>query len=114
VSIDPAWKLDGVNLLPYATGENKSAPHESLYWRFGDQMALRHGDWKLVKARDSDGVQLHKLNDDIGEKANLAASQLEKLKQLTAVWNAWNATLVEPKWDQVNRGKAGKGKKKAK
>ena len=45
---DPEWKLDGVNLLPYLTGKNEARPHETLYWRFGNQWAIRHGDWKLV------------------------------------------------------------------
>src|SRR6516165_8283508 len=27
--------VDGVNLMPYLRGENKAAPHEALYWRFG-------------------------------------------------------------------------------
>ncbi|MBL9132945.1 MAG: hypothetical protein JNG86_17180, partial [Verrucomicrobiaceae bacterium] len=90
------------------------APHDTLYWRFGDQTALRHGEWKLVKARDSEGVQLHNLKEDIGEKTNLAATQPEKLKELTEIWNAWNATLVEPRWGRVDKSKAGKGKKKKK
>src|SRR5207244_13565356 len=37
-------KFDGVNLLPYVTGEKSGAPHEALYWRFGQQIALRAGD----------------------------------------------------------------------
>ena len=45
----PDWKLDGVNLLPYLEGKNTAAPHETLYWRFGEQMAIRQGDWKLVR-----------------------------------------------------------------
>src|SRR5207253_7121024 len=44
------WKLDGVNLLPFLAGENPKPPHQALYWRFGQQIALRMGDWKLVKA----------------------------------------------------------------
>ncbi|MFN0077024.1 MAG: sulfatase [Prosthecobacter sp.] len=114
VEIDPAWKLDGANLLPYITGENKAAPHEALYWRFGDQMALRQGDWKLVEARDGGGRALYNLKDDIGEKNNLATSEPDKLKQMTAAWDAWNATLMPPKWGQANRAGKGKKKKKAK
>ena len=49
VEVKPEWKLDGVNLLPYLTGEKTGAPHEALYWRFGRQIAIRMGDWKLVK-----------------------------------------------------------------
>ncbi len=48
VEVNPEWKLDGVNLLPYLTGEKTEQPHETLYWRYGDQWAVRHGDWKLV------------------------------------------------------------------
>src|SRR5262249_14129808 len=53
--VRPEWKLDGVNLLPYLRGEKKEAPHEALYWRFGGQMAIRKGDWKLVKAAEGKG-----------------------------------------------------------
>ena len=40
----PEWKLDGVNLLPFLEGKTTAAPHEALYWRFGEQMAIRMGD----------------------------------------------------------------------
>src|SRR5260370_32211512 len=43
------WKLDGVNLLPYLEGKNPATPHDVLYWRFGEQMAIRQGEWKLVR-----------------------------------------------------------------
>ena len=44
-----ATNLDGVNLLPFFAGEKKSAPHDALFWRFGEQMAIRKGDYKLVR-----------------------------------------------------------------
>ncbi len=47
-NIDPSWKLDGVNLTPYLLGQNATRPHETLYWRYGEQWAVRHADWKLV------------------------------------------------------------------
>lgn len=50
VPVQPEWKVEGVDLLPYVTGKNTAAPHEALYWRFGKQIAIRKGDWKLVKA----------------------------------------------------------------
>src|SRR5262245_41314749 len=34
-------KLEGVDLLPYLSGKNSAPPHETLYWRFGPQMAIR-------------------------------------------------------------------------
>ena len=63
--------LDGVNLLPYVTGESKGTPHERLYWRFGAQWAIRDGNWKLLRIGDQPW-ELYDLAKDIGEKNNLA------------------------------------------
>ena len=102
--------IEGVNLLPFLTGEKKGAPHESLYWRFGGQMAIRSGDWKLVrydsnadtmtggKAQPVTEARLYRLSDDIGESKDLAAEMPDKLKELQAKWDEWNATLVPPLW----------------
>ena len=46
-------KLDGINLLPFLTGKSSEPPHSTLFWRYGDQMAVRQGDWKLVRALDA-------------------------------------------------------------
>jgi arylsulfatase A-like enzyme len=91
-------KLDGVNLLPYLKGENKAAPHDALYWRFGQQMAVRVGDWKLVKHNQGKARELYNLAQDIGESKDLAAANPDKLKELAAVWDRWNAELVPPAW----------------
>lgn len=112
VDLKPEWKLDGVNLLPYLTGEKPEPPHEELLWRFGGQLAIRKGDWKLVKApgiaanpenwggtqATTEGAELYNLAADIGETNNLAAQNPDKVKELAADWNRWNAELVEPKW----------------
>ncbi len=102
-SVDPAWKLDGVNLLPYLSGETKSKPHETLYWRFGEQWAIRHGDSKLLVARGG-GTQpeLYQLTDDIGELKNLATSQPEKAEELHKLWAAWNAHQAPPSSPKEN------------
>lgn len=113
-------KLDGVNLLPYLKGENKEPPHDALFWRFGAQMAIRMGDWKLTKAPGDDikfnrsdlpsaeGSHLFNLKDDIGESKNIASANPEKVKALTEAWNQWNKELVKPSWGQQNQ----KAKKK--
>ena len=49
VAVKPEWELDGVDLLPYLTGRDEKAPHDTLYWRLGGQAAIRRGDWKLVR-----------------------------------------------------------------
>jgi arylsulfatase A-like enzyme len=103
------WKLGGVNLLPFLKGETKAMPHDALYWRFGEQMAIRAGDYKLVrydsnadnnagKKQPVSTVKLYNLKDDLGESKDLAAAQPDKVKELQAKWDAWNADNVKPLW----------------
>jgi arylsulfatase A-like enzyme len=95
------WKLDGVNLLPYLEGKNTQPPHDVLYWRMGQQMAVRKGDWKLVRhdwENTLSGMKLYNLAQDIGEETDLAARNPAKFKELEDVWKKWNAELVKPLW----------------
>ena len=91
---DPS--LEGVNLLPYLTGEKGGPPHEMLGWRFGEQRAVRQGDWKILDM--GDGFKLFNLASDIGEKHDLAQEEPAKFKELQAVYEQWNAGNVPPKW----------------
>lgn len=109
VDVRPEWKLDGVNLLPFLSGEKQGAPHDALYWRFGQQMAIRMGAYKLVRydtTADMSGkrnqpispTKLYDLSNDIGETKDLAAAMPDKVKELQAAWDAWDGTLVKPLW----------------
>jgi arylsulfatase A-like enzyme len=131
VTAKPAWKLEGVDLLPYLAGENKSAPHDALYWRFGEQMAVRQGDWKLVrydtnadtnagKKAPVSAAKLYDLANDVHEDKDLAAEHQDKVKELQARWDEWNQANVKPLWgsgggdnDGPEPGVTKKGKKKA-
>jgi arylsulfatase A-like enzyme len=99
------WKLEGVDLVPYLAGKEKAVPHDALFWRFGKQMAIRQGDWKLVRydlAMDKKSgispVLLYNLKDDIGETTDLAAKHPQKVKELQAAWDAWDKSNVAPLW----------------
>ena len=89
--------LDGVNLLPYLDGKNAWTPHETLYWRYGKQRAIRHGDWKLL-GHQSKFAQLYNLAKDPGETTNLFEAETHMVKVLTEAWQKWDATLEDPKW----------------
>ena len=123
VTVKPDWKLDGTDLFPYLTGKRATPPHEALYWRFGAQMAIRMGDWKLVKAPDAgveggvrrgtattESAHLYNLAADVGEQNNLAQSERQKVEQLTAVWEKWNAQLQEPRWVPRREGRRGRAR----
>ena len=97
--IDPDWKLDGVDLMPYLTGKSNARPHETLYWRFGAQWAIRKGDWKLVQSNADKGMaRLINLAEDIGEKNDLSEKEPAKVKELKADWEAWSKEQKEPLW----------------
>ena len=112
--LSPGWKLDGANLLPLLEGKTSAAPHEALYWRFGVQYAVRQGDWKLVKPHIDQAPRLHNLAQDPGEQNDLAPQQPERVKQLQALWDAWNADNEAPRWiDHRWNGDGAKPKKQA-
>ena len=98
-TIDPAWKLDGVDLMPFLTGTNKGQPHETLYWRYGEQWAIREGDWKLVASSiDKNRPRLINLAVDISEANDLSAQNPQKAKELLDKWREWSARQMEPLW----------------
>ncbi|MGL4552099.1 MAG: sulfatase-like hydrolase/transferase, partial [Gemmataceae bacterium] len=97
--VEAEWKLDGVDLVPNLTGAKEGKPHESLYWRFGEQWAVIKGDWKLVASRlDGKVPRLFNLKDDVGEAKDLSAAQPEKAKELLGDWAAWNKEQKAPLW----------------
>jgi arylsulfatase A-like enzyme len=98
-TVDPDWKLDGVDLAPYLTGEKDGTPHTTLFWRFGEQWAVRKGDFKLVASRiDGNQPKLFNLKTDIGETTDLSAQNPEKVRELESEWKAWNAEQKPPLW----------------
>jgi arylsulfatase A-like enzyme len=100
-------KFDGVNLLPYLQNKVTAPPHETLYWRFGDQMAIRHGNHKLVVGRGEEKPMLFDLAADISESKDLTPQQPQVAKDLQARYDAWTATLEKPRWGQPNRALGG-------
>ncbi|MCI0377014.1 MAG: sulfatase-like hydrolase/transferase [Gemmataceae bacterium] len=111
--VDPALKLDGVNLLPYLKGEISAPPHDVLYWRFGEQWAIRKGDWKLVVSRiDGPQPRLFNLAKDIGESQDLIEKSPEKAKELKGLYDAWNAEQMKPLWEPAKQKKKDKKKDK--
>jgi arylsulfatase A-like enzyme len=96
--------LDGVDLLPYLTGKTQQPPHDALFWRYGEQSAVRVGEWKLTTALDTTvkppaiKTGLYNLATDVSERKNLAADQPEKAAELQKLWDAWNTKNVPALW----------------
>lgn len=95
--------IDGVDLLPHLSGKNKAAPHDALFWRFGEQKAMRKGQWSLVDWRDFDkksqsGWQLYDLATDLGQTKDVAADHPEVFAPMREAWTRWNQGNVAPLW----------------
>lgn len=112
--LDASAQLDGVDLTPFVTGVNKTRPHQTLYWRYGPQWAVRHGDLKLVVSRGgSERPELYDLASDIGESKDLASAQPAKVKELQAIYDKWSAAQAEPSApDSTGTKKGGQKKNK--
>jgi len=89
-----APELDGVNLMPYLTGENTGAPHEALCWRWESQSAIRKGQWKYLRCDDRE--YLFDMENDFEESRNLIQAHPEKAQQLLAELEGWAGTLQPP------------------
>jgi len=94
-------KLDGVNLIPFVTGEDLSNPHDTLFWREGHQQAVLHKGWKLIRAERPDKRWLFHLASDPTEQVNLAAEAPAKVAELEALLAAHNAEQAPPMWPSV-------------
>lgn len=76
-------EIDGVNLLPFATGETEQArPHETLFWQTAFYRGVRHGDWKLQVSERPNKAWLFNLANDPTEQVNLATERPDMVAEL--------------------------------
>ncbi len=107
-SIQPAWRLDGVNLLPILTNSAAAPPTHELFWRLetegGDGVppgprAMRRDNWKLVKPSNAANWELYDLGADIREITNLADTRPDVVQSMVYAYDAWNMANIKPLWD---------------
>jgi uncharacterized sulfatase len=96
--------LDGVNLIPYLSGQNKQAPHDFLAWRWVAQAAIREGNWKLLRGGNRE--YLYDLGSDIEEKNNIASQNPEIADRLRRKLTDWSSELSPPGLTHGNMSKA--------
>jgi len=85
-------KLDGVDLLATLT-EGKKLPRRTLFWRYRKQRAARRGPWKLLV---QDGkVRLYNLDEDLGEKNDLADSRQGIVEALQGELTRWEGAGID-------------------
>ena len=107
------YELDGIDLLPLVA-HGSPLPERSLFWELQDQTAVRRGKWKLVLngrlvegAPPEDAVHLANLDEDMGERKNLAESEPDLTDELRTKAMEWR-NGIEERWarefDQEKQG----------
>ncbi|QDV84943.1 sulfatase-like hydrolase/transferase [Planctomycetes bacterium TBK1r] len=87
--------MEGVDLLPFVSGDQGGVPHEALYWRSGTKWSVLAADGtKQVQDNESDTPQLFFLPDDVSETNDLIASQPDRSKALRESWERWDEANV--------------------
>ena len=87
---------DGVNLLPYLTGQRKPRRTKSYVGAMGSMRAVRKGNWKLFKGGDH--YWLFDLSKDLSEQKNVAAQFPGIVEELKKELAKWEAQMREPMW----------------
>ena len=87
-------KLDGVNLIPFLDPESNGVPHQTLYWRWIAQSAVREGKWKYLRGGQRE--YLFDLMADREEKHNIAREHPEIVRRLSAKLTNWSKDLFPP------------------
>jgi arylsulfatase B len=88
---------DGKSLLQWIDSPSRDHPHQNLYWRMpGGKMAFRSGNWKIVRPRQNQPIELYHLPGDASEKRNLASQHSDKLGELINKWKAMDAQMGDP------------------
>jgi arylsulfatase A-like enzyme len=85
--------LDGFNLMPVLSGENKDLAREEMYWEAREKIASRIGNWKLVDNLDAKGF--YDLSKDISEENDLTDVMPEKFAEMKSKFSAWQAEMVK-------------------
>jgi VCBS repeat-containing protein len=98
----PTFGFDGVNLMPYLTGQKQGRPHEKLYFRHNDVHAIIYGDLKLawndrtLEDRGDAVTEVDRVFDlsiDPFETTDLAPANPELTAMLKDEFRRWDCSL---------------------
>ena len=84
--------IEGKSLTPVFRGRKREG-HDLLAWNCGQGRAIMTGDWKLVRPTDARPWELYNLATDVGETTNLAGSFPNRVREMTAAYNAWRVRV---------------------
>jgi arylsulfatase A-like enzyme len=84
-------EIDGISVLPRLLGEPQEQPERFFYWEKIPQgkgaesagsQAVRRGRWKAIRQTPKLPLELYDLEEDIGEKNNVAKERPDVIEQI--------------------------------
>lgn len=82
----PPTGIDGVSLLPTLLGRSEQQrKHRYLYWELDNQQAVRMDDWKAVRLKPAQKIQLFNLKTDLGEQKDVVAEHADLIARFEEI-----------------------------
>jgi arylsulfatase A-like enzyme len=88
---------DSVDLL----AASRTSQPRHLFWRSDFNRATRYGQWKLLHNKRDQTVMLFNIEQDAGERMNVAGDHPEIVTELMAALDAWEQEMRQPLWPRV-------------
>lgn len=105
----PSQHLDGCSLVPLLRDPSARLTRKSLHWHYPHYSnqggfpggAIRQGDYKLIERFEDGRVHLYNLEDDLGEKKDLADQEPARVEAMRRDLHAWykkvDAKFLQPR-----------------
>ena len=97
--------IDGIDLLPYLTGQNSGSPHEYLYWKNPDKDidVVRDERYKYIRIKDDEFI--FDLKNDVSEEINIISSSKPIYERLKSQFKEWEKDMIGPVFMDLGMGK---------
>ncbi|QDU38441.1 Arylsulfatase [Maioricimonas rarisocia] len=79
---------EGLSMVPLFEGDSREG-HESLFWEWAGNRAVRTGHWKLCWDKTVKQWELYNVVQDRTEMHNLAADHPGRVAEMSAQWREW-------------------------
>ena len=87
--IDSPAGIDGVSMVSSLLGQSRDAKDRMLYWEFyerGFQQAARWRDWKALRLKMNESLELYDLTKDPGEIRNIASERPDVVGKFESIF----------------------------
>ena len=98
--------LDGVNLLPFANGQDSSNPHTFVAQRVQEDIFYRTNEWKLLKSGYEGEWELYDFSDVNNQSEdpadNQAATNPQQLDTMIRLLTDWEVTIDKQRFPSTD------------